>query len=132
MNFNDVNDKRYVYLLRGTEIVRKFENEETYQFYRYFNEEIFNLTKFDNCFVQLYIDKDLINKAKYIEKVKELKLNNPGISIRVVAIDKTMINDDEVGIDMNQDIKKYIDNNIPKNLYSKYETIKEKIEEREK
>ena len=43
-----------------------------------------------------------------------------------------MINDDEVGIDMNQDIKKYIDNNIPKNLYSKYETIKEKIEEREK
>lgn len=132
LNFNDVNDKRYVYLLRGTEIVRKFENEETYQFYRYFNEEIFNLTKFDNCFVQLYIDKDLINKAKYIEKVKELKLNNPGISIRVVAIDKTMINDDEVGIDMNQDIKKYIDNNIPKNLYSKYETIKEKIEERGK
>ena len=131
LNFNDVNDKRYVYLLRGTEILRKFENEETYQFYRYFNEEIFNLTKFDNCFVQLYIDKDLINKAKYIEKVKELKLNNPGISIRVVAIDKTMIND-EVGIDMNQDIKKYIDSNIPKNLYSKYETIKEKIEEREK
>ena len=68
----------------------------------------------------------------YIEKVKELKLNNPGISIRVVAIDKMMINDDEVGIDMNQDIKKYIDSNIPKNLYNKYETIKEKIEERGK
>ena len=76
--------------------------------------------------------RDKNNKAKYIEKVKELKLNNPGISIRVVAIDKMMINDDEVGIDMNQDIKKYIDSNIPKNLYSKYETIKEKIEERGK
>ena len=61
-----------------------------------------------------------------------IRICNPGISIRVVAMDKTMINDDEVGIDMNQDIKKYIDNNIPKNLYSKYETIKEKIEEREK
>ena len=49
------------------------------------------------------------------------------ISIRVVAIDKMMINDDEVGIDMNQDIKKYIDSNIPKNLYSKYEIVKNKL-----
>ena len=134
LNFNDVNDKRYVYLLRGTEIVRKFENEETYQFYRYFNDEIFNISEgsLQNCFVQLYIDKIYVNKAEYIEKIKEIKVGNPTIPIRVVTIDEESMNIDATGIDMNQDIKKYITSNIPENLYNKYELVRSKVEAKEK
>lgn len=132
LNFNDVNEHKHIYVLDGNRMMESITNVDTPIFLRYFNEQIFHLDKFENCFVQLYIDKDKVNKAEYIEKCKELKLNNPGISIRVVTVDKDMMSNIESGIDMNQDIKKYIDNNIPDNLSTKYQIIKKKIKEREK
>jgi len=119
LNFNDVNEYKHIYVLEGNHVIDKVTNEWTPIFLRYFNEQIFHLDKFENCFVQLYIDKDKVNKAEYIEKCKELKLSNPGISIRVVTVDSNMLSSIESGIDLNQDIKKYIDSNIPDNLNDK-------------
>lgn len=131
-NFNDVNQTKYVYKIVGQTIIRKYENCTTPVFLRYFDEQILHQHKFENCFVQLYINKNLVNKAEYIEKVKELKNNNPTISIRVVTVDEEFMKNVDTGLDMNQDIKKYIDNNIPENLHEKYEIIKNKIEEKKK
>lgn len=132
LNFNDVNEYKHIYVLEGNKVVESVSNEVTPVFLRYYNEQIFHQSKFENCFVQLYIDKDKVNKAEYIEKCKELKLNNPGIQIRVVTVDKDFSNDMNSGIDMNQDIKKYIDSNIPDNLHNKYDIIKNKLKEKEK
>lgn len=133
LNFNDVNDSRYIYWIDEKTIKKKIENTVTPKFLRYFNNEIFALDEeFQNCFVQLYIDKKYINKAEYIERIKELKVNNPSIPIRVVTIDEETIDISVSGIDMNQDIKKYITSNIPDNLYEKYEIVKSKVEAKEK
>lgn len=133
LNFNDVNDNRYIYWLEGNEIKEKIKNITTPKFLRYFNDKIFELNEpFQNCFVQLYIDKKYINKAEYIERIKELKVSNPSIPIRVVTIDEETMDLNNIGIDMNQDIKKYITSNIPENLYDKYEIIKSKVEGKEK
>lgn len=132
LNFNDVNENKFIYVFDGNYPMEKVTNETTPVFLRYYNDQIFHHSKFENCFVQLYIDKDKVNKAEYIEKCKELKLNNPGISIRVVTVDKDMMSNIESGIDINQDIKKYIDSNIPDNLHDKYEVVKNKLKEKEK
>ncbi len=129
--FNDVNEQKSIYELNGTHL-ESYLNKKCPTFKRYYNDEIFGLTTFSNCFVQLYIDKDLVNKAQYIEKCKELKTENPGISIRVVTIDKDFISDENSGIDMNQDIKKYIETNIPDGLSNKYNIVKSKIESKKK
>lgn len=129
LNFNDVNEEKHIYILEGNVVKERIKNEVTPIFLRYYNDQIFELDIFNNCFVQLYIDKDKVNKAEYIEKCKELKLNNPGIPIRVVTIDKELIDIHNDTIDLNQDIKKYIDSNIPDELQPKYNIIKNKLQE---
>ncbi len=132
-NFNDVNGERYFYLFENGKFTKTYTNTTTPQFIRFFNDQIFSIEdELTNCFVELYIDKDKINKAKYIEKIQEIKNNNPTISIRTVTIDDMSQYENINGIDMNQDIKKYIASNIPDNLKSKYEIVNKKIEEREK
>lgn len=129
LNFNDVNEWKHIYILEGNRVLKTIMNEVTPVFFRYYNEQIFDLDTFDNCFVQLYIDKDKVNKAEYIEKCKELKVNNPGIPIRVVTVDKELMDIQDNVIDLNQDIKKYIDSNIPEELQPKYNIIKNKLQE---
>lgn len=129
LNFNDVNEEKHIYILEGNVVKERIKNEVTPIFLRYYNDQIFELDTFNNCFVQLYIDKDKVNKAEYIEKCKELKLNSPGIPIRVVTIDKELIDIHNDTIDLNQDIKKYIDSNIPDELQPKYNIIKSKLQE---
>lgn len=127
LNFNDVNEYKHLYVLEGNKVCHEISNTTTPIFLRYYNEQIFSQNTFNNCFVQLYIDKDKVNKAEYIEKIKELKVNNPSISIRVVTIDKDIVNIQTDTIDLNQDIKKYIDSNIPEELQPKYNIVKNKL-----
>lgn len=133
-NFNDVNAERYFYHIRGNSIYRAIPNTTTPKFIRYFNQQIFSIGDEDlsNSFVQLYIDKDKVNKAEYIEEIKNIKNSHPEVPIRVVTVDEISEREMIEGIDMNQDIKKYISSNIPSALYSKYEIVKKKVEEKEK
>lgn len=132
LNFNDVNEDKNVYILYSDETYKSITNTTTPKFLRYYNEEIFKHDKFNNCFVQFYIDKDKVNKAEYIERYKNLKVMNPDIQMRVVTIDTDMVKNIESGINLNQDIKEYIDSNIPDGLQPKYKLIKNKLNEKEK
>ena len=127
-NFNDVNTIKYMYILEGTEIVEKIENTTTPKFKRFFNEDIFELTteQLQNAFVELCIFKTNINKAKYIERIKEIKLKYAEYNCRVKIIDNSLGETLELSY-FNANIDKYIDDNIPEYLNDKYITVKNKI-----
>lgn len=127
--FNDVNMKKYVYIIEDYQIVEKIQNITTPSFKRFYNEEIFNLSDddFNNSYVQLCVSSNNINKAKYVEQIKELKSTYLDSNIRLHVIDEdTNITTLSVAA-FNTNISAYIDQNIPKHLNSKYEIIKSKI-----
>ena len=128
-NFNDVNQSRYVYILEDDNIVEKIENITTPKFKRFFNDEIFELKEEDikNSYIQLCIYSSNINKAKYIEKIKEIKIKYSDYNIRVRIIDDNIDQTLEISY-FNTNINEYIDNNIPEYLNDKYGMIKEKIQ----
>lgn len=127
-NFNDVNQNRYVYILEDDVLVEKIENTTTPKFKRFFNDEIFALTEEEikNSYIQLCIYNSNINKAKYIEKIKEIKIKYADYNIRVRIIDDSMTESLEISY-FNTNINEYIDKNIPEYLNEKYDVIKEKI-----
>ena len=127
--FNDVNMKKYVYIIEDYQIVEQIQNITTPSFKRFYNEEIFDLSDddFNNSYVQLCVSSNNINKAKYVEQIKELKSTYLDSNIRLHVIDEdTNITTLSVTA-FNTNISAYIDQNIPKHLNSKYEIIKSKI-----
>ena len=127
--FNDVNMKKYVYIIEDYQIVEQIQNITTPSFKRFYNEEIFDLgdDDFNNSYVQLCVSSNNINKAKYVEQIKELKSTYLDSNIRLHVIDEdTNITTLSVTA-FNTNISAYIDQNIPKHLNSKYEIIKSKI-----
>lgn len=129
-NFNDVNMEKYIYILEEYKIVDKIKNITTPSFKRLYNEEIFtdDDTIFNNSYVQLCISSNNINKAKYVEQIKELKNKYIDSNIRLHVIDD---NDDYTTLSVatfNTNIETYIYNNIPKHLSGKFETIKNIIQ----
>lgn len=131
LTFNDVNQPRYVYIIEDSKIVEKIENVTTPQFKRIFNDEMFEKDDkfFENANVEICISNKLYNKAKYIEQMKYLKLNYVDSYIRVHVIDDTT-NIETLSVEgFNTNISKYIDDNIPEHLDSKYEKIKNKLKE---
>jgi len=131
-NFNDVNQKKYCYILEDDKLVEEIENTTTPSFKRYFNEEIFDLTEndFENAYVQLCIFNTNINKAKYIERIKDIKKNYADYNIKIQIIDSTLGETLEVTY-FNSNIDKYIEDNIPEYLENKYVFIKDKIKNKE-
>lgn len=132
LTFNDVNQKRYVYILGDDyKIEKQFENTLTYKFVRLFNEQIFvaDDDKFHNSYVQLCISTQNMNKARYIDQIKYLKLTYPDTDIRVRQIDDEEELNTIATEGFNTNINKYIEKNIPEHLEDKYELIKEKIKE---
>ncbi len=127
-NFNDVNSKRYVYILDDNNVVEKIENITTPKFKRYFNESIFDLGEedFKNAYVQLCIFNTNINKAKYIERIKEIKSKYAEYNIRIQIIDNSQGETLELSY-FNANIDKYIEENVPEYLTNKYTIIKDKI-----
>jgi hypothetical protein len=131
-NFNDVNSKRYVYILDENEIVEKIENITTPKFKRYFNENIFDLTEedFKNAYVQLCIFNTNINKARYIERIKEIKSKYAEYNIKIQIIDNSQGETLELSY-FNANIDKYIEENVPEYLNDKFIIVKEKINTKE-
>jgi hypothetical protein len=132
LTFNDVNQDRYLYILEDYKITDKIKNVTTPKFKRVYNEDIFDLTDefFDNSFVQLCISSNNINKAKYVERITELKNTYLQSTIRLHVIDDST-NIDTLSVDgFSTDIKKFIIDNIPDNLQDKFEYIDNKLKEK--
>ena len=132
-NFNDVNQKRFVYIIEDGKITDAIENITTPRFKRFYNEDIFNLkdSDFDNSIVQLCISQSNINKAKYIEHIKDLKNKYVNSNVKVNIIDDSVI--EKLNTDsFDTNIDKYIEQNMPIHLTEKYENVKHKKEENKK
>ena len=72
-----------------------------------------------------------INKAKYIEHIKDLKSKYVNSNVKVNIIDDSVIEKlSTASFDTN--IDKYIEQNMPIHLTEKYENVKHKIEENKK
>lgn len=127
--FNDVNMDKYVYILEDYKIVKKIKNITTPSFKRLYNEEIFNVTDdmFNNSYVQLCISSNNINKAKYVEQIKELKNTYVDSNIRLHTIDEDTDMTTLSVATFNTNIETYIEDNIPEYLDEKYQIIKDKI-----
>lgn len=132
LTFDDVNQQRYLYILEDFNIVEKIANNTTPRFIRIYNEDIFSITDdmFDNSYVQLCISTNNMNKARYVEQIKYIKNKYVSSTIRVHIIDDTT-NIETLAVNgFNTDIKKYIDSNIPDHLHSKYEMIRDRLNEK--
>lgn len=132
--FNDVNQKRYVYILGDDyKIEKQIENDLTYRFIRLYNEQIFNEDAdiFKNSYVQLCISQSNANKAEYIDQIKYLKITYPDANISPHIIDDGDIDEiQNVSKDMfNTNINTYIKRNIPEHLENKYELITQRVKE---
>ena len=120
---------KYVYILEDYKIVKKIKNVTTPSFKRLYNEEIFNVTDdmFNNSYVQLCISSNNINKAKYVEQIKELKNTYVDSNIRLHTIDEDTDMTTLSVATFNTNIETYIEDNIPEYLDEKYQIIKDKI-----
>ena len=133
LNFNDVNSTRCIYVITNGEIVRKIENNITPTFKRLYNIQIFDQLDekfFENSYVQFMIDRKNINKAEYIERIKELKRRfGETYHISVKLYDSEILNEKFEVAPIQTNISEYIDNNIPLHLELKYNTIKTKLQQ---
>ena len=66
-----------MFIIDGNDLIEKIENTISPKFKRFFNDDIFELTKeeCENSFIEIYVYNTNINKLKYIERLKEIKLN---------------------------------------------------------
>jgi len=131
LTFADTNEQRYFYVLDDFKVTDKIANTTTPQFKRILNEKIFDIDDsiFNNSYVQLCISKSNINKAEYIDQIKNIKTKYISNNIRIHIIEDT---DTEESLNINGDvfntnINEYIKSNIPEHLNDKYESIKEKL-----
>ena len=132
LTFNDVNESRYVWVIEDSKIVDKIENVTTPMFKRVYNEDIFELDEefFKNAYVQICISESNLNKPRYIEHIKYIKNTYVDANIRIHSIDDET---DKKTLNIqgfNTNINKYIEDNIPDHLNSKYGKIKTKVNEK--
>lgn len=130
LTFGDTDQDRFMYILEDYKIVDTITNNTTPKFKRIYNEEIFNVTEddFRNSYMQICISSSNINKAQYIEQIKNIKTSYTDAYIRIHTVDD--VNSEDVkftGNGFNTNINEYIQNNIPTHLNSKYEYIKQKL-----
>lgn len=127
--FNDVNSSRFIYIIENGKVIKQIENTTTPKFKRFYNEEIFEVTDndFKNSYIQLCIGSSNINKAMYIERIKEIKTTFINGNIKVNIVDDTVQEDIRTRHDFNTNISEYIESNIPEDLQEKYNIIKTKL-----
>ena len=131
INFSDVDTKKYFYCFDTDEMKFKeaFENVTTPRFIQFNNEEIFILQPNDlsNSYVRIFISSENINKAKYIERLTEIKKTFDYISIKIQTINQNILDNLE-NVEINSNITDFIHSNIPENLLNKYEYVKNIVE----
>lgn len=131
LTFGDVNQDRYLYILEDFNVVEKITNISTPRFIRIYNEDIFtdDDTVYENSFVQLCISRKNIEKATYTDRIKYLKNKYVNANIRVHLIDDDITNIDTINLSsmsFSPNINEYIMTNLPENLNTKFNIIKEK------
>lgn len=129
LNFNDVNQDRFIYILENHEVVEKIKNTITPRFVRISDKDIFidDDSMYENAYVQLMVLSSNINKAEYIDRIKYLKGKYIESDVRVNIVDSDMLYENTNIKSLNSNIKEYIEDNIPENLNKKYLYIKDKI-----
>ena len=130
LNFGDVNQDRYLYILEDLQITKKIKNDITPKFLRIFNEDIFDINEdiFDNSYVQICVSSQNINKAKYIDQIKYIRTTYTSSNISIRVVEDNEVSPTFVAEGFNTNINKYIESNIPKHLTDKYQMIKSKID----
>lgn len=131
-DFSDVNSQKYMHIIEDGKCVEKIENITTPKFKRFYNEDIFTLSEdeFKNSQIELYIFSSNYNKARYIERIKELEKNYAEYHIRKHVIDDSLGESFELTY-FNANIDTYIEENIPDYLTAKYTIVKEKLKNKE-
>ena len=131
-DFSDVNQNKYVYIIENNKCIEKIENTTTPKFKRFYNDDIFKLSEndFKNSYIELYIFNSNSNKAKYIERLKEIDKEYSDYNVRKHIIDDSMGEDFHLTY-FNANIDNYIENNIPEYLTSKFNIIKSKVKNNE-
>ena len=127
--FNDVNSSRYIYTIDDGIITEAYENITTPRFKRYYNDRIFTLTEDDlvNTSTQLCISPDNKNKAKYRERIKEIKSTYMDCDIKVVEWVDDQMGYDGPTANISTNIYEYIQQNIPSHLDNKFKKLTAKI-----
>ena len=80
-----------------------------------------------NAYVQLCISTENQSKARYIEKIKEIKYSYVDSNIKIITLDNDEMTELLSTADMNTDIHQYIKNNIPDHLTTKYELLNQRL-----
>lgn len=128
-NFNDLNQQRFIYVIEDGVIKERIENVTTPDFKRIYNEQIFNdfdEDYFKNSYVQMMINKQYINKANYIERIKELKHEfGEKYNLTIKIYDNEYEFDKMEFAPIQTNINDYIDNNVPQHLENKFNKVKE-------
>jgi DNA repair exonuclease SbcCD nuclease subunit len=128
-NFNDLNQSRYIYVIENGDVVEKIENVTTPTFKRIYNEQIFNDLDedfFRNSFVQLMINKTNVNKANYIERIKEIKhAFSEKYSVVIKVYDNVYEFENMEFSPIQTNINDYIDKNVPEHLEDKFNKVKD-------
>lgn len=131
LTFADINQERYIYILDGQDfhVKERIANHTTPRFIRLFNDEIFTAPEdaFRNTYVQICLSAQNTIKAKFKERVRELKTKYLESDIRVHIVDREQDMDVVSAEGFNTDIDRYIEDNIPENLDSKYRMIHDRI-----
>lgn len=128
-NFGDADSPRYIYIVNEKDNKMVYiQNQTTPDFIIISDEDLFS-TDFGTLradFVQLQLYPKNKNSVKYVDYIKELKLNYPNITFTI----KTMITDVEIDTETTSnviysDVKNYIEENIPTELVNTFVQIKE-------
>lgn len=127
--FNDVNSKRYIYTIVDGCIKGAYENTVTPKFVRYTDEEIFTVTPEDTAgaYVQLCVSSVNMQKALYIEQIKNIKTEFGADDVKTIVVDTEYSGVPIADIDFNTNMHEYIKKNIPQHLSVKYETVSNNI-----
>ena len=88
-----------------------------------FDDNIVSLYK-ETEFVELDILKDNVNKKKYVDRIKEIRLALSESSIRVKTVFSDTATESEHNITLYKDIKTYIEESTPDNLKEELSYIK--------
>lgn len=134
LTFSDVNQDRYIVLFNTeTKDIVGIKNTTTPKFLSYKDEEIFTISNEDlvNNYVRVYINTENINKARYIERLVEIKKNYEYLYLKIIKVENDFEGLEVGGEEFNTNIDEYIEVNIPDGLREKYEHIKEIIKSKD-
>lgn len=126
LNFGDSNTPRGFYILHDDGKLGFVENTSSIKFWRFYNDEIWNLPNniSDNDYIEIYIDHDKIIESIYYETIDDLQKRYKNIRI----IPKlTQNNEIKLADFEGYDIESVINDFIPQKLKSKFKNIVEKI-----